>query len=45
VAVVIPTSAASVKIRVETITYPLQLYAAGIIEKKLPASPPNSPLP
>jgi predicted nucleotide-binding protein (sugar kinase/HSP70/actin superfamily) len=36
--------AGSVKIRVETITHYLQRYAAGIIEKKLAASPPNCPL-
>ena len=36
--------AGSVKIRVETITHYLERYAAGIIEKKLAASPPNCPL-
>jgi predicted nucleotide-binding protein (sugar kinase/HSP70/actin superfamily) len=36
--------AGSVKIRVETITHYLQRYAAGIIEKKLAASPPDCPL-
>ena len=36
--------AGSVKIRVETITHYLQRYAAGIIEKKLAASPPSCPL-
>ena len=36
--------AGSVKIRVETISYYLQRYSAGIIARKLAASPPDCPL-
>ena len=36
--------AGSVKIRVETIAHYLEKYSAGIIERKLAASPPGCPL-